>query len=93
MAGEWRERALVYEPRVNADLLYWIRIQPRVAARIMELVEVVRRDPFTSIGKPEPLKGMGPDVWSRRINDEHRLVYVVGRDRITFVQARYHYER
>lgn len=93
MLGERRERALVYEPQFNADLLYWIRTQPRTAARIMELVEAARRDPFTGIGKPEPLKHLGPDVWSRRISDEHRLVYVVGRDRITFAQARYHYER
>jgi toxin YoeB len=86
-------RELVYEPRFNADLLHWIKTQPRLAVRVLELVEAVRRHPFTGAGKPEPLKGLGPDTWSRRINDEHRLVYVVGHDRVTFVQARYHYER
>lgn len=64
-----------------------------MALRVLELIEAALRDPFSGIGKPEPLKGMGPNTWSRRINDEHRLVYVVGHDRITFVQARYHYDR
>ncbi|MBI3974391.1 MAG: Txe/YoeB family addiction module toxin [Chloroflexi bacterium] len=90
MSDSRPERELVFNPRLNADLLHWIRTQLRLAARIMELVDAVRRDPFRGIGKPEPLKGLGPDVWSRRIDDEHRLVYVVGRGRIAFVQARYH---
>jgi len=51
----------------------------------------VLRDPFVGEGKPEPLKGLGPDVWSRRITQEHRLVYLVKKDRIHFLQARYHY--
>lgn len=55
------------------------------------MVEAVLRDPFRGIGKPEPLKYLGPDVWSRRITQEHRLVYVVSVDRIDFIQARYHY--
>ena len=49
------------------------------------------RNPFQGMGKPEPLKFLGPGVWSRRITQEHRLVYVVGRGRIDFVQCRYHY--
>ena len=49
------------------------------------------RDPFQGIGKPEPLKFLGAGVWSRRITQEHRLVYVVSHDRIDFVQCRYHY--
>lgn len=57
----------------------------------MELVEAVRRDPHVGLGKPEPLKHLGPGVWSRRITQEHRLVYAVKDDRICFVQARYHY--
>jgi len=51
----------------------------------------VRRDPFGGIGKPEPLKGLGPGVWSRRITQEHRLVYLVDAGRVDFLQARYHY--
>jgi toxin YoeB len=49
------------------------------------------REPFSGIGKPEPLKYLGADVWSRRITQEHRLVYLVRTDRIDFLQARYHY--
>lgn len=49
------------------------------------------RDPFTGLGKPEPLKYLGSDVWSRRLTQEHRLVYVVGAARIDFLQARFHY--
>jgi toxin YoeB len=55
------------------------------------LIEAIMRDPFQGIGKPEPLKFLGPGVWSRRITQEHRLVYVVEHEKINFVQARYHY--
>jgi len=57
----------------------------------LELVEATARDPFTGLGKPEPLKHLGPGVWSRRITEEHRLVYRVTHERIDFLQARYHY--
>lgn len=49
------------------------------------------RDPFKGIGKPEPLKHLGPGVWSRRLTEEHRLVYLVREEQIDFLQARYHY--
>jgi toxin YoeB len=58
----------------------------------MDLVEAVLRDPFDGIGKPEPLKYLILDTWSRRITAEHRLVYEVSRDRIKFRQARLHYQ-
>lgn len=58
---------------------------------VLELVEAVRRDRHTGLGKPEPLKHLGPGVWSRRITQEHRLVPAVKDDRICFLQARYHY--
>ena len=54
-------------------------------------MEAALRDPFDGIGKPEPLKYLGGNVWSRRINEADRLVYEVGDDRIEFLQARYHY--
>ena len=73
-------------------MAYWLEQDPRTARRIWQLMRDVKRDPFTGIGKPEPLKGLGPNTWSRRINDEHRLVYVVNDDRIEFVKARYHHE-
>ena len=55
-------------------------------------LEAVMRDPFGGVGNPEPLKYLGTDIWSRRITQEHRLVYVVSADRIDFIQARYHYQ-
>ena len=57
----------------------------------MDLIEAVLRDPFAGIGKPEPLKHLGGNVWSRRINEADRLVYEVFADRVAFLQARYHY--
>jgi toxin YoeB len=51
------------------------------------------RDPFGGVGKPEPLRGFEASIWSRRITQEHRLVYLVADERIIFLQARYHYER
>lgn len=59
--------------------------------RSLRLVEEVRRDPFRGIGKPELLKQLGSDIWSRRLTDEHRLVYRVGDERIDVLQARYRY--
>jgi len=86
-------REAVYGPRCREDLHWWVQTDRKTALRLLELIEAVLRDPFTGIGKPEPLKGLGPNTWSRRITDEHRLVYVVGHERITFLQARYHYGR
>lgn len=93
MAAERPARETVFDRQFNSDLRYWIETRPRLAVRILELVEAVRRDPFTGIGKPEPLKRLAPNAWSRRIDDEHRLVYVVAHERVTFLQARYHYGR
>lgn len=62
-----------------------------MADRIWNLIEEIVRTPFAGAGKPEPLRHLGADVWSRRITQEHRLVYRVGHDRIDFLQARFHY--
>jgi toxin YoeB len=59
--------------------------------RIRKLIEAIMSDPFQGIGKPEPLKYEGSNVWSRRINKEHRIVYTIGDDQIAFLQARKHY--
>ncbi|MDQ3702914.1 MAG: Txe/YoeB family addiction module toxin [Chloroflexota bacterium] len=83
----------MYHRSFRVDLRWWVETDRRLALRVIDLVEAVLRDPFRGLGKPEPLKGLGPNAWSRRINEEHRLVYVVGRDAVTFVQARFHYER
>lgn len=73
------------------DLAYWVATDPRVALRIFKLLKDARRDPFRGIGKPEPLKYLGPDIWSRRITQRDRLVYRVTHEYIDFLQARYHY--
>ena len=85
------QREAVFQIEFREDIRYWVETDRRTALRILKLIEAVIRDPFRGIGKPEPLKFLGPGVWSRRITQEHRLVYVVGQKRIDFVQGRYHY--
>jgi toxin YoeB len=84
-------RDLVVQPECHEDVRYWVAEAPRVALKILDLMEEVMRTPFTGTGKPEPLKALGAGVWSRRITQEHRLVYRVSETRIDFLQARYHY--
>ena len=78
-----------------ADYLYWQEMDRKTLARINDLLRDALRYPFTGIGKPEPLKGSLKGFWSRRINQEHRLVYrVLDRDDaqvLVVVQCRYHY--
>ena len=91
MAEGRRVRAAVFQPEFREDLRHWVETDRRVALRVLDLVEAVLRDPFQGIGKPEPLKYLAPGAWSRRLTQEHRLVYLVREDRIDFLQARYHY--
>lgn len=86
-----RERDSVFQPEFLEDLRYWIETDRRIALRLMNIVEAVMRDPFSGIGKPEPLKYIVSGAWSRRLTQEHRVVYLVRADRIDFLQARYHY--
>ena len=86
-------RVSVFQPEFREDLRFWVQTDRRVALKIMDLIEAVMRDPFTGIGKPEPLKHIAPGTWSRRITQEHRLVYLVSDDRVDFLQGRYHYTR
>ena len=85
------EREAVFHPEFRQDLRHWVETDRRTALRILELVEAVLRDPFLGIGKPEPLKYVLAGCWSRRITQEHRLVYRVTANRVDFLQARYHY--
>jgi toxin YoeB len=62
-----------------------------VALKVVDLIDSVMADPFSGIGKPEPLRHLGPNTWSRRLTQEHRVVYLVSHNRIDFLQARYHY--
>ena len=73
------------------DYLYWQSIDQKILKRINDLIKEVMRQPFTGIGKPEPLKFNMAGYWSRRINNEHRLVYKVEKDIIVILQCRYHY--
>lgn len=84
-------RDLVFQPEFLDDLKYWVNADRKVALRVLELVEAIRRDPFAGVGKPEPLKYLVPGAWSRRLTQEHRIVYLVRDEQIDFLQARYHY--
>ena len=86
-----KPRLAVFQPEFREDLRYWVEMDRRLALRAMDLVEAILRDPFTGIGKPEPLKYLAPGVWSRRLTQEHRIVYLVRDDRVDFLQATYHY--
>lgn len=81
----------VFEPEFIEDLRYWVETDRKLALRAFDLIEAILRDPFEGIGKPEPLKYLTPGAWSRRLTQEHRVVYLVRDDRINFLQARYHY--
>ena len=80
-----------FDARFREDLRYWVDKDRKIALRVLELIEAVARDPSGGIGKPEPLKRLGPNMWSRRITEEHRLVYRVTAARMDFLQARFHY--
>jgi toxin YoeB len=86
-----KQRESVFQPEFREDLRYWVETDRKVAVRVLDLVEAIMRDPFIGIGKPEPLKYLASGAWSRRLSQEHRIVYLVRDDRIDFLQARYHY--
>ena len=73
------------------DFLFWLGSDRKVARRIVRLIAEIQRDPFAGIGKPEPLKGELSGYWSRRITEEHRLVYKVVGDEVRVAACRYHY--
>jgi len=86
-----KPRAAVFHDELRDDLRDWVRTDRKIALRVLELVEAILRDPFEGIGKPEPLKYLAAGAWSRRLTQEHRIVYLVAGDRIDFLQAKYHY--
>lgn len=73
------------------DYLYWQQTDKKLLKRVNELIKAIQRDPFQGIGKPEPLRHALARYWSRRINDEHRLVYKVEGDTVMIAAVRYHY--
>jgi toxin YoeB len=72
-------------------LAWWVERDRKQALRVIKLIEAIQRDPFQGVGQPEPLKHDLSGCWSRRINDEHRLVYQVLKDKIRIPACRYHY--
>jgi len=84
-------RMAIFQPEFREDLKYWVKTNRKVAIRAFDLIESIMRDPFTGIGKPEPLKFILSGAWSRRLTQEHRIVYTVSDDRVDFLQCRYHY--
>ena len=86
-----QELEIIVDRDFLEDLTYWVSTDHKTARKILDLLEAIRGDPFAGIGKPEPLRNLGSGVWSRRITQEHRLVYKVVDHRIFLAQARYHY--
>ena len=84
-------RDAIFHPEFREDLRFWVETDRNTALRILQLVEATLSDPFQGIGKPEALRYQLAGAWSRRITQEHRLVYRVSTSRVDFLQARYHY--
>jgi toxin YoeB len=82
---------IVFADRGWEDFTYWVEQDRKIAARIISLINDIEREPFEGLGKPEPLRHDLTGFWSRRITEEHRLVYAVDKDRVLIAQARYHY--
>jgi toxin YoeB len=83
---------LEFKPQAFEDLQFWVHTNPKLARRLLRLIEETSRDPFGGVGKPEPLRGELSGWWSRRIDQEHRLVYRVEDERLIIAQARGHYD-
>jgi len=90
-ASDKSSRVAVFHPEFREDLRHWVETERKIALRAFALVEAIMRDPFRGIGKPEPLKYLAPGMWSRRLTQEHRIVYLVTDERVDFLQALYHY--
>ena len=85
------ERQAVFHPEFREDLRFWVETDRRAALRAFDLIEAIMKNPFEGVGKPEPLKHLAAGAWSRRLTQEHRIVYLVGGIRIDFLQSRFHY--
>ena len=84
-------RLAVFHPEFRDDLRCWVQTDRKIALRAYNIIEAILRDPFQGIGKPEPLKYLAEGAWSRRLTQEHRIVYLVRSNQIDFLQCRYHY--
>jgi toxin YoeB len=86
-----KKREAVISDEFCDDLKYWAANDRKILVRLLDLMEAIIRAPFTGIGKPEPLRYTVAGAWSRRLTQEHRIVYLISETRIDFLQARYHY--
>jgi toxin YoeB len=84
-------KPIEFDPNAFEDLAWWVQHDRKTALRIIKLIKEIQRSPFTGTGKPEPLKHDLQGCWSRRITQEHRLVYEVGETTIRILACRYHY--
>jgi toxin YoeB len=82
---------LEFDTAAFEDLAWWVQRDRKKALRVIELVQDIQRDPFSGKGKPEPLRHELAGCWSRRIDQEHRLVYQIRDDKIRVLACRYHY--
>jgi toxin YoeB len=82
---------VIFDQQFREDLRWWAKKDRKILNRILDLVEAVITDPVAGIGKPEKLKYLPGSRWSRRITQEHRLVYQIGENKLIFLQCRYHY--
>ena len=82
---------LIFSQHAWDEYIYWQNTDKNISKRINILIREILRMPFEGIGKPEPLKHALSGYWSRRINDEHRMVYKVEDDSVVIAQLRYHY--
>ena len=85
-------RKIVFHSQGREDFTHWPLADKKMLSRILRLIEEARRTPFEGAGKPEPLRRNLSGFWSRRIDDEHRLVYAATDDELIIIQARYHYD-
>ena len=74
------------------DYLYWLKTDKKILEKINDLIKDIKRNPFNGLGKPEPLKHKYKGYWSRRITDEHRLIYQIKGDEILILKCRFHYD-
>ena len=85
------DRSVIFDAQFRDDLRWWAKKDRKICDRVLDLVEATIADPMKGIGKPEKLKYLPGSRWSRRITQEHRLVYQVSNDKLIFLQCRYHY--
>ncbi|MFA6570140.1 MAG: Txe/YoeB family addiction module toxin [Bacteroidota bacterium] len=85
-------RTISFHPKAFEEFNIWAKEKPNIYDRIVRIITETARQPFEGIGKPEPLKNKLKGFWSRKINDEHRLVYEVRTNELVIISCKYHYE-